>query len=110
LVENVVFIGVDKGRNIADHCKHIKLIAFNGVIGQEDVMQLEIEEMVAQTTHHFVCLHVVHVQNIQVVKTIVEGLTDLETQVDHRIENPHFLELNHSHKVLQFSCPRTHTL
>ena len=72
LVENVVFIGIHKGRNIADHCKHIKLISFDSVIRQEDVMQLEIEEMVAQTAHHFVCLHVVHVENIQVVETIIE--------------------------------------
>ena len=41
-------------------------------------MQFEIEEMIAHDSHHFVSLHIVHVEDVEIVEAVVEGLADLE--------------------------------
>lgn len=66
--------------------------------------------MVAHGAHHLVGLHVVHVQDVQVVEAAVEGLADLEAQVHHCVEDAHLLELHHPHQVVQLARPRTHPL
>jgi hypothetical protein len=43
--------------------------------------------MVAHDSHHLVSLHIVHVQYVQVIETVVEGLTDLVFEVNCAIEN-----------------------
>jgi hypothetical protein len=87
LVKNVVFVGADKGGDVSYHRENVKFIAFNSVVGQEDVVQLQIEEMITHYPHHLVGLLIVHIQDVQVVETAVERLTDLELQIHHSVEN-----------------------
>lgn len=72
LVEDVILVVVDEVGNIADYGQDIELITLDGVVGEEDVMQFEIEEVVAHGAHHFVGLHVVHVEDVEVVEAAVE--------------------------------------
>jgi hypothetical protein len=109
LVEYVVLVAIDEGGDVPYDSEDIELIPLDGVIGQEDVVQFEVEEVVAHGAHHLVGLHVVHVQDVQVVEAAVEGLADLEAQVHHCVEDAHFLELDHAHQVLQLAHPRTHS-
>ena len=110
LVEDVVFEFIDKLWNVPHHCQNIEFISFYGVVGQKDIMKVQIEEMVAHNSHHLVSLHVMHVENVEVVKTAVERLTDLEFQIYDSIEHPDLLKLNHSHQIRQLSCPRVYSL
>jgi hypothetical protein len=67
------------------------------MIGEENVMKLETEERATHYSHHFVSLHIMHVQYIQVVKTVIERVTYLQPDINHRIEETDLLKLNHSH-------------
>jgi hypothetical protein len=78
LVEDIVFVAVDKCRDIPDDRQNVELVPLDGVVGQKDVMQLEVEEVVAHDPHHLVGLHVVHVEDVEVVETAVEGLAYLK--------------------------------
>ena len=79
LIEDIVFVGIDKGWDASDNCKDVEFISFNGVVGEEDIMEFQIKQMVAHGPHHLVCLHIMHVQDVQVVKTAIERLTYLKT-------------------------------
>lgn len=78
LVEHVIFITGDKSGDIPNYCQNIEFISFNCIVGQKDVVKFEVKDVVAHNSHHFVGLHVMHIQNVQVVETAVEGLADLE--------------------------------
>jgi len=80
------------------------------MIGKKDIVQLKVKEMVAHYSHHLICLHVMHVQNVQVVKTIVKGLTYFKSKINNVIENADFLKLHHSHEVIKLTDERTNTL
>lgn len=41
-----------------------------------------------------------HIQNVQVVETVVESIADLKFKVDHRVKDTNFLEL---HKLVNVS-------
>jgi len=50
-------------------------------------MQLQIEQMVAHDSHHLVSFHIVHIKDVQIVKTAVEWLADLEFEVYYAIKH-----------------------
>lgn len=97
LVEDIVLVGVDEGWDVPDDCEDVELIPFDGVVGEEDVMKFQIKQVIPHGPHHLVGLHVVHVQDVQVVKTAIKRLTYLKTQVHHCVENSQLLKLHHSH-------------
>ena len=86
LVEHVVFVASDKSRDVPDYCQNIEFISFDCVVGQKHIVEFEVEDMVAHNSHHFVSLHIMHVQNVQVIETAVERLADFELQIDCSIE------------------------
>ena len=86
LVEHVVFVASDKSRDVPDYCQNIEFISFDCVVGQKHIVEFEVEDVVTHNTHHFICLHVMHIQNVQVIETTVERLTDFEFQIDCSIE------------------------
>jgi hypothetical protein len=109
LAEDIILVGSHKGRDVSDYCQHIEFVAFNCMVGEEDVMKFEVKQMIAHHSHHLVGLHVVHVEDVEVVETVVEGLADLEAKIHHLVEEPHFLELHHSHQIVQLSHERTYS-
>lgn len=109
MVEDIVFVAVDKVGYVAYYCQDIEFIPLDSVIGQEDIMELQVEQMVPHSPHHLIGLHVVHVQDIEVVETAIKGLTYLKAKVHHCIEDTHFLKLDHSHQVLYLVHPWTYT-
>lgn len=72
LIEDIVFMRVNKRRNIPDYRQNIEFISLDRVVGEEDIMQLQIEEVVSHGPHHLIGLHVVHVEDVQIVKAVVE--------------------------------------
>lgn len=70
---------IDKRWNVSDHREDIEFIPFNSMVWQEDVMKFQIEQMVSHGPHHLVSLHIVHVQDVQIIETTIKRLTDLKT-------------------------------
>lgn len=54
---------------------------------QVDMVQLQSEEIISHGSYVFVCLHVIHVQGIQIVETFIEWFADLCPDVDNRVKN-----------------------
>ena len=61
--------------------------------------------MVTHHSHHFVSLHIVHIENVQVVETTIERLTDLKLQVYCTVKYSQLLELNHTNQIIHLSLP-----
>ena len=89
LVEDVVLVAVDEGGDVADYCEDVELVAFDGVVGEEDVVEFEVEEVVAHGAHHLVGLHVVHVEDVEVDKRFrsKNGRLDWLPSATHLLED-----------------------
>jgi hypothetical protein len=61
LIKDIVFEIGNERWNVSDYVENIEFVAFYGVIGEKNIVKLQIEEMVTHYSHHFVSLHVVHV-------------------------------------------------
>lgn len=62
-------------------------------------MEIEAEQIVGHDAHLFIGLHVVNIDGVHVVESLVEGLRYLYFQVDLGVENTDFLELDHLGQV-----------
>lgn len=100
LIKDVVFICTYKCGNVPDDMEDIEFILFDCVVWKKDVMKLQIVEMIAHHSHHFIRLHIVHVENIKIVKAVVERFGYLELEVHHTVEDTNLLELDHTHQIV----------
>lgn len=87
-------VGLDEGGDVADDGEDVELALGDGLVGQVDVVEVEAEEMVRHDAHLLVSLHVEDVVGVHIVEGLVEGLGDLDADVDHSVEDADFLKLH----------------
>jgi hypothetical protein len=69
---------------------------------QIGIMKTKTKYVIAHNFHLLISLHVMHVQNVQIVKAGIERIADLKLQVNNRIKNPNFLKLNQLDNISHF--------
>ena len=62
-------------------------------------MQSQSKDMVAHDPHLLIGFHVVHVEDVEVVEGVIEGVADLDFEVDNRVKYSDLLKLHHFHDV-----------
>lgn len=68
LGEDVVFVIGNKGVDVSDDLEDVKLILLDGLVGQEDVMEFQIEDVIAHDPHNLIGFHVMHVEDVEVIE------------------------------------------
>lgn len=75
--QQIVFVSVDELRNVFDDLEDIKFVLLNSLAGQISIMQPQSENMTCQDFHLLVGLHIVHVDDVQIVEAVVKRVADL---------------------------------
>lgn len=94
LRQQVVLVRCNELRDVLYDLQNVELILFDGLAGQIRVVQPQAKNVASKNLHLLIGLHVVHVDDIEVVEAVVEGVADLELQVDDRVEYSDLFELD----------------
>lgn len=66
-------------------------------------MQFQVEDVIAHDSHDLIGFHVVHVQNVQIIETSIERVSNFIFYVDNGIEDAYLLELGHFNQIIELS-------
>lgn len=58
-------------------------------------MQIETKQVIAHNSHLLISFHIVDIHGVHIVECFIKGLGYLYFEINHDIENPNFLKLNH---------------
>lgn len=104
--EHVVLVAFNEGRDGTEHLQDVEEVLVDSLTGQINVLEFESEEVVAHGADLLIGLHVVHVDNVDVVKGFVEALGNFGLEVDDTIEDAQLFQVHQLQQVLRVLLER----
>lgn len=104
--EHIVFEPLDEGGDRPENLENVEEVLVDGLTGEVDILQLQPKQIVTHSADLLVGLHVVHIDNVDVVECFVEALRDFSFNVDDAVEDTQFFEVHQLQQVLRLRFER----
>lgn len=110
LGQKVVFISIDELWNVFNDFENIELVLFDCLTGKISIMKPQTKYVTGQNFHLFISLHIMHIDNIEIVKTVIERIANFEFQINYRVKYSNFFKLDKFHDICHLALKRLDAL